>query len=202
MEYLDAYDENKNYLGAKSRDEVHEKGYWHNTVHCWLYDKEGNIYFQIRTDANKYYTTASGHVLAGETIPEAFGREIKEEIGIDVDYKDALLLDIVTWKMEKIKNNKPFIDHAWANVNLLDFEDKNYEFRFDPNEVSGLAKMKARDVLDLFNNKIASVDTIIIDKDNNRISKKSTKEDFLLMPGETLIEKYGKILNKVRELEE
>lgn len=198
MEYLDAYDENKNYLGTFSRKEVHEKGLWHNTVHCWLYNKEGFIYFQIRKDAGKYYTTASGHVLAGETIQEAFGREVKEEIGIDVDYATAELLDVVTWKMEKEKNGKPFIDHAWANVNLLDFEDENYQFNFDDEEVIGLAKMKAPDILKLFNNKIDYVDTIIIDKDNNRIEKKSTKEDFLVMSHETLIGKYGAILEAVK----
>lgn len=82
MEYLDIYDEDKNYLGKELRSVVHEKGLWHNTVHCWLYDKEGNIYFQIRKDEKTLYTTASGHVSAGETIKEAFGREVKEEIGI------------------------------------------------------------------------------------------------------------------------
>lgn len=54
MEYLDTYDENKNYIGTFSRKEVHEKALWHNTVHCWLYDKIGNIYFQIRSDEKNY----------------------------------------------------------------------------------------------------------------------------------------------------
>lgn len=197
MEYLDAYDEEKNFLGKFSRDEVHEKGLWHNTVHCWLYNKKGYIYFQIRKDALKYYTTASGHVLAGETIKEAFGREVREELGINVDYNDAELIDIVTWKMEKEKNGKPFIDHAWANVNLLDFEDENYKFSFDPNEVVGLAKVDAEQALNLLEGKVSSVKTIIIDKVNNRKEKESTKEDFLVMPHETLLEKYGEILKAV-----
>lgn len=45
MEYLDIYDEDKNYLGKEERNIVHEKALWHNTVHCWLYNKNGNIYF-------------------------------------------------------------------------------------------------------------------------------------------------------------
>jgi len=119
MEYLDAYDEFKNYLAVFTREEVHEKGLWHNTVHCWLYDKFGNIFFQVRSDANKLYTTSSGHVQARESIKEGFGREIKEEIGIDVDYDSAELLDIVTWKMDKEKNGKITKDRAFANVYLL-----------------------------------------------------------------------------------
>ena len=89
MEYLDIYDENGNFLGTEDRKVVHEKAYWHNTIHCWLYDNDGNIYFQIRKDKNKLYTTASGHVKAGETIKEAFGREINEEIGYKINYEEA-----------------------------------------------------------------------------------------------------------------
>lgn len=199
MEYIDAYDEEKNYLGKFSRDEVHTRGLWHNTVHCWLYNKKGDIYFQIRKDAGKYYTTASGHVLAGETINEAFGREVFEEIGIKVNYEDAKNLDVVTWKMEKEKNGKPFIDHAWANVNLLDFEEENHEFHFDTSEVVGLAKMNAIEVLKLFEDKIETVKTIIIDEANHQVEKESTKEDFLVMPHETLIQKYGRILEAIKE---
>ena len=77
MEYLDIYDENGKYLGKEERSIVHRDALWHKTVHCWLYDKEGNIYFQIRKDKEKLYTTASGHVQAGETVKEAFGREVK-----------------------------------------------------------------------------------------------------------------------------
>ena len=103
MEYLDAYNEQHEYIGTFTREEVHQKGMWHNTVHCWLYDSEGNVYFQVRSDASKLYTTASGHVQAGESIPEAFGREISEEIGIQVNYEEAKPLDIIKWQMDKEK---------------------------------------------------------------------------------------------------
>ena len=65
MEYLDYYDEDGNYLGYRTRDEVHKEGLWHNTVHCWLYEMDGSVYFQIRSSSHKFYTTASGHVLKG-----------------------------------------------------------------------------------------------------------------------------------------
>ena len=44
MEYLDIYDENGKFLGSEERSKVHKEALWHNTVHCWLYDKEGNVY--------------------------------------------------------------------------------------------------------------------------------------------------------------
>ena len=102
MEYLDIYDENGNFLGKEDRKIVHRDALWHNTVHCWLFDKEGNIYFQIRKDKKKLYTTASGHVKAGETIKEAFGREIKEEIGYAVNYNEAKLIEINKFVMKRM----------------------------------------------------------------------------------------------------
>ena len=76
MEHLDIYDEYMNKIGTEKRDIVHQNGLWHKTVHCWIYDDIGNVYFQIRADSGKLYTTASGHVLAGETVRDAFHREV------------------------------------------------------------------------------------------------------------------------------
>lgn len=198
MEYLDAYQENKEYIGKFPRDYVHEQGLWHNTVHCWLYDDLGNIYFQIRSDAGKFYTTASGHVRAGETIKEAFGREVKEEIGIDVNYEEAFLLEVVPWKMDKEKNGKLIKDRAFANVYLLNIKNHQYHFVYDDGECMGVAKMQAREVLDLLDDKVASIKGTVIYEDNKPIEKDITKDDFLVMPHETLKEKYGKILEAVK----
>lgn len=198
MEYLDVYNENHEMIGTYPRDEVHEKGMWHNTIHCWLYDNDGNAYFQVRSDANKLYTTASGHVQAGETLKEAFGREVSEEIGIDVLYEKAELLNVVTWKMDKEKNGKLIKDRAFANVYLLKLDNTNLKFDFSDHEVCGIAIINAHDTLEMFEEKISSVKGIFINDKNERIERVFTNEDFLLMPGETLIQKYGDILNAIK----
>ena len=106
MEHLDIYDEYMNKIGQETRDKVHQNGLWHKTVHCWAYDNAGNIYFQIRADSGKLYTTASGHVLAGETVRDAFRREICEEIGLDMDVSDAIPLEIVFWRRLIVRSNQ------------------------------------------------------------------------------------------------
>ena len=119
MELLDIYDENGNLIGTEDRKIVHEKGLWHKTVHCWLYDDKGNIFFQIRKEEKTFYTTASGHVSSGETLKEAFGREIKEEIGIDIDYNNAELIEVVNFKLDKVKKDgSVFIDRALSYCNI------------------------------------------------------------------------------------
>lgn len=196
MELLDVYNENHERLGTYNRDEVHAKGMWHNTIHCWLYDNDGNIYFQVRSDALKLYTTASGHVKAGETLKEAFGREVKEEIGLDVNYEQAELLNVVIWKMDKEKNGKIIKDRAFANVYLLNISDLNLEFNFIDHEVIGVAKINAREALRLFNEEIVEIEGTYFSEDKKE-QHIFTSNDFLLMPGETLIGKYGNILEAI-----
>lgn len=203
MEYLDIYDEEGNYLGQELRDIVHREALWHKTVHCWLYDADGNIYFQIRKDEETFYTTASGHVLAGETVEEGFAREIKEEIGIDVDITNCELVGVVKFKMDKEKNGKPFRDRAFSNVYVCEFDDDIKKFDFDKNELLGLVEVNAKEALELFKNERVSINGVKITNENgeNVAHESEVKlSDFLVNKGETALKKYGDVLNKVIEL--
>lgn len=206
MEYLDYYNENGEYIGYKSREDVHKEGLWHKTVHCWLYDKEGNIYFQIRKDSNRFYTTASGHVLKGETVKDAFKREIKEEIGLNIDSSDCCLVGIVPWKMDKTKKDGTiFKDRAWANVYVDLFEDDINKFNFDKNEVLGLVRVNAKDALNLFEKGEGSIEAFIIKQNENNIVTETRNvnfDEFEVMEHETTYEKYSYVLEKVIELTE
>lgn len=205
MEYLDIYDENKNPIGMETRDVVHRDALWHNTVHCWLYDKEGNVYFQIRADEKTFYTTASGHVLAGESIKEAFGREIIEEIGlINIDYEKAELVDIVIWKMDKEKaDGTIFKDRAFANIYACEFNGSIEEFNFNLDEVNGIVKVNAKAALKLFEDGSGEISGLIIISENGvnvEVSRNVDFKEFLVNKHETAIDKYGQVLNKVINL--
>ena len=204
MEYLDYYDEKLNYLGRETREIIHQNALWHKTVHCWLYDREGNVYFQIRKDEGKFYTTASGHVIAGEDVKEAFGREIKEEIGINLNYNNANLIDVVKFKLDKVKSDGSiFKDRAFANVFAYEFDNNISNLHFDENEVLGLVKVSAKEALKLMENKKGTINAEIIKNENGNIiteQKEVGLNDFLVNKGETGIGKYGRVLNKVIEL--
>lgn len=198
MEYLDIYDEEGKFLGKEERSVVHKDALWHKTVHCWLYDKEGNVYFQIRTDKQKLYTTASGHVKAGETLEEAFGREIKEEIGYNVDYKKAKLIDVVKFIMDREESDgSVFRDRAFANVYGCIFEGNLSEFDFDEEELAGIVKLKAKDTLEVLKEERGTLSATKCYKENKEIKVIETTisfEDFLINKGETAIMKYGSVL--------
>lgn len=195
IEYLDIYDENRAYLGKEDRRVVHETGAWHKTVHCWLYDNLGNVYFQIRSDKKKGYTTASGHLQAGETINDAFEREIKEEIGLNIDTSKLKFIREVTWIMDKEEKN--YHDHAWANVCICLYEGNDNDFDFSNDEVDGIIKCNAKDALELFKCNVSEIDAVII-KDVAE-KKKVTINDFVVMENETALTKYGFILEAIIE---
>lgn len=204
MELLDIYDEKGNPIGTADRDVVHRDALWHKTVHCWLYDKSGNVFFQIRKDAGKLYTTASGHLRAGETIQEGFAREIGEEIGVFIDASDATLVNIVPFVMDKpMKDGSVFRDRAFANV-YVDLYEGNYEdFCLDPEEVSGLVLVNAKETLSLLEEEHGSIMGTVITNENNSIQIQKREinfSEFLVNAHETAIGKYGDILKKVIEL--
>lgn len=142
--------------------------------------------------------------MAGEDVKEAFGREIKEEIGLDLNYDKAYLVDIVKFKMDKVKaDGSIFKDRAFANVFVYEFDDNLSGLNFDVNEVSGLVKVNATDALKLMENEKGTIDAEIITKENNEVVTKQERvdfNDFLINKGETGIGKYGQVLNKVIEV--
>lgn len=194
MEYLDIYDEYMNKIGQETRIVVHQNGLWHKTVHCWMYDDAGNIYFQIRADSGKLYTTASGHVLSGETVRDAFQREIREEIGIDTDVSNAVALEVVFWRQDKSEKN--WHDRAFAHIYANKLPAEFTDFHFQPDEVAGLVRINAKDCLDLLTDKQVSVRATKITTDKST-DIDITKNDFLVAPDETPIIKYGFVLQSI-----
>ncbi|RFU66644.1 NUDIX hydrolase [Peribacillus glennii] len=88
-EIPDIYDSEMNHRDVCERGEVHQKGYWHKSFHCWFYQIENGAVFLLfqKRDWRKYIfpglldITAAGHLEAGER-PEQGIREIHEEVGL------------------------------------------------------------------------------------------------------------------------
>ena len=140
-ELLACCNENLEPLLATERNKVHQEGIWHKTSHVWLYDDEGYVYFQVRADADKLYTSASGHVLGNETPKDAAARETREELGIDIRKDNLELIEIDQWKYDTETKH----DHAFAHIFLYRIKAGFNEFDVDPNEVSGVVKIKAKE---------------------------------------------------------
>ncbi len=72
-EYIDIVSENGEPTGKLAlKSEAHKNGWWHNTIHLWLYTKNGEIILQQRSRKKVIYpllwdVSAAGHIDAGES---------------------------------------------------------------------------------------------------------------------------------------
>ncbi|SHJ25750.1 ADP-ribose pyrophosphatase YjhB, NUDIX family [Clostridium cavendishii DSM 21758] len=88
-EYWDLYDENRNKVNL-----IHERGVpiksglYHMVVSVWIRNKDGK-YLMSKRHPNKQYPNlwecTGGAVILGETSLQAAIREVKEELGIELD---------------------------------------------------------------------------------------------------------------------
>lgn len=141
--YEQRQDEHRNEKGTATRQEVHNKGFWHETFHCWFVCRQDNVdylYFQLRSGTKKDYPnlfdiTAAGHLLADETVCDGI-REVKEELGIDLSYQELVPLGVIQYSLQK----DGFLDNEMANVFLYETPVDMNEFELQKEEVSGIVK--------------------------------------------------------------
>ena len=131
----------------------------------------------------------------------AFQREIKEEIGLDIDASDATFVSIVPYRMDRIKEDGSiFRDRAFANVYVDLYEGTYEDFQMDAEEVSGIVIVNAKEALELFQKESGSILGREISLDNKMTTRDISFSEFLVNDGETALEKYGDVLKKIIEL--
>lgn len=84
-EIFDVCDENDNVIGTAPRSEVHRCKLLHRAVHIWVWNSDGELLLQKRTETKDEFpgcftSSASGHVDSGESYEAAAIRELKEEL--------------------------------------------------------------------------------------------------------------------------
>lgn len=145
QETLTIFDEQRRPLGVETRAVVHERGYWHETFHCWFFRREGThtyLLFQRRAAVKKDYPlkldiTAAGHLLAGET-PRDGVREVEEELGIAVDYQELLPVGIIAGSIVL----DHFIDREFCHVYLYPYREATPRFTLQEEEVEDIVSVE------------------------------------------------------------
>ena len=99
-EYIDIVDSKGNSTGKSVlKSEAHKNGWYHNTIHLWLYTEDKQILLQQRSHKKAIYpllwdVSVAGHIDTGETFIEAALRETKEEIGLLLKSEDLIKIGI------------------------------------------------------------------------------------------------------------
>lgn len=133
MELLDVVDENNNLTGiVKDRDFIHKNGLYHREIGCWIINTKGEILIQKRAATKKVapnlWAIVAGHVDAGETLISTAIREIKEEVGIDINKEDLEYL--YTYK-NNLENK-----HNFNSMYLITVDTKIEDFIIQEDELS------------------------------------------------------------------
>lgn len=146
-------DENGQSLGVAARQEIHQKGLWHETFHCWIVSgKSGKskIHLQLRSKekkdfANLFDITAAGHILADETVEDGL-REVEEELGIKVSFEELIPLGVIKDQIQQ----KDFIDNERCHVFLYKAaENLDATYKLQKEEVAGIVAVEFAAFYDL-----------------------------------------------------
>lgn len=123
------------------KSEAHKKGWYHNTIHLWLYTKDGKILLQQRSHKKSIYpllwdVSAAGHIDARESFIEAALRETKEEIGLQLQPED--LKKIGVERHESSYNNGTIQDNEFHQVHIAELKIELKKLIPQPEEVEAL----------------------------------------------------------------
>jgi 8-oxo-dGTP pyrophosphatase MutT (NUDIX family) len=114
QELWDLYDKDRNLTGETHlRGVPLPDGYYHLGVHVWIKNSEGQYLISQRSSTRPTYPfmweCVGGSVLKGENSLQGAIREVKEEVGLSLDYNDAKLL----FSMRRdVIDGKRFNDHV------------------------------------------------------------------------------------------
>ena len=77
------------------KSEAHKNGWFHATVHVWLFTSNEKILLQKRALTKKVFPglwdiSVAGHIGAGETVLTSAKREVFEEIGLQLKERDLI----------------------------------------------------------------------------------------------------------------
>ncbi len=150
MEYFDLYDKNGKQLNKiKLRSEVHRDGDWHYAVDIWILNNRRELLLQKRSKQkesfpNLWEVSCSGHISSGEDSKTSALREIKEELGLDIEEK--ALKFIFKAKDSSITNKGTFINNEFKDVYLIKKDIELHELKLDLLEVSEVKFISIEDL--------------------------------------------------------
>ena len=106
------------------KSEAHKNGWFHATVHIWLFTADEKILLQKRALTKKVFPglwdiSVAGHVSAGESILSSAKREVLEEISLELEDTDFIKIGI---RKHKISHKNGIIDNEFHHVFIAELK--------------------------------------------------------------------------------
>ncbi|MFV9550728.1 NUDIX hydrolase [Algibacter sp. PT7-4] len=153
-EYIDIVDKYGKPTGkSELKSVIHQKGYYHNTAHIWLFTTNGEVLLSQRSASKSicplmWDVSVAGHIDAGETIEKAAIRETKEEIGLTITEKE--LKKIGVFECFKSYNNTIF-DNEFHHTFIAELKTPISKLKIQKEEVEAIKLVTLDKLKQLFN---------------------------------------------------
>ncbi|MGK0454943.1 MAG: isopentenyldiphosphate isomerase [Paraglaciecola sp.] len=122
------------------KSEAHKNGWFHATVHIWLFTSDEKILLQKRALTKKVFPgiwdiSVAGHIGAGEEIIEGAKREVFEEIGLQLKEKDFTKIGT---RIHQVKHKNGIQDNEHHHVFIAELKVPISSLTMQEEEVAGL----------------------------------------------------------------
>lgn len=185
-EKIDIYNDKYEHMGTSGKKKAHEKGYWHRVFVCIVVNPRTKTIILQKKVPQRYSfdrpdyidITVGGHYQAGENIEKGI-RELKEEIGIETQFKDLVPIGI---RQTACTINPDYIANEFQHMFLLPLDKKLERYKLEEAEVRGLIEFKIQDGIDLLLNRINGIKAkgyFVVDNKKSSYKIKVTRKDFV-----------------------
>lgn len=180
-EELDIFDEEYNNIGTDTYSNIHTKGLWHHTFHCWIVDPEKKRVLVILHPnshmflSHKFDVAIFGQMLSGEKVISG-KREVEKNLGIEIKEEDLIKIGI-TKEVSMIEEMK-VLHKVYAHSYFLKRSDNLIEYTKHLKNIEGVFEMSIADGLHLFSDKVDRISVDGFMKDGKPVHKMVSYDNF------------------------
>jgi len=155
-EYIDKVTETGEPTGeVVLKSEAHKNGWFHNTIHLWLFTANGAVLLQQRSHKKAIYpllwdVSAAGHIDTGESFETAAIRETHEELGLLLNPED--LIKIGVNKHQTAYANDTILDNEFHHVFIAELKVPITDLTVQEEEVEAIKLVTINDFTALLDN--------------------------------------------------
>jgi isopentenyldiphosphate isomerase len=166
------------------RDAAHATGVWHGAFHCLIVyqrKRRGCALFQLRSLSKKiapgkYDVSVGGHYSAGEGAEDAGPREIREELGLSVEFPRLVS---VGRRVFVYCFQRGVREYEIQDVFLLPFPGRPEGMQLQDAEVDALLEMDVEQGLELFSGLQRTLAGRFLHRDGREQVREVTATDFV-----------------------
>lgn len=161
QEFFDVINEKGDYTGeVETREKCHKEGIWHKAVAVFVINSKNQVLLQKRSALKKAWPnmwdiSAGGHVLSKEFGFQSIIREIKEELGVEINSKDILFIGATISN----KENENMKDNHFNEYYIVNKDIDISKLNLQKEEVSDVKWFEMNEIVERINNNYDGITT-------------------------------------------